>query len=853
MPNVHTAWICRVCGYVHRGPEPPEVCPVCDASREEFEPLPEDEPAPGTPEPVAAGESSSAAKATRIVVIGAGSAGMAAVEALRKTSPTAEIVLISQEPELPYYRLNLTRYLAGEVNREDLFIHPAEWYQEQQVQLLLGTEVSALHLAEHAVQLNDGRRLPFDKLLLAAGANPFIPPIPGADRRGVTSLRTVQDADYLLEACAAGARCVCIGGGLLGLETAGALARRGAQVTLLEGHGWLLPRQLNERAGQILGEHVGRIGITLWKKAKTREILGDEHVRGVLLEDGSTVPADLVVIATGIRSNCSLAQRAGLEVKQGVLVNNQLITSHPDVLAAGDVAEHNGVVYGLWTASQAQGAIAGRNLAGAGAEFTGLPRSSTLKVLGLDLFSIGQIMPTDAGGQVVEEERDGRYYRFVFQEGRLVGAILLGDTQVMAVAKKAVEEKRDCASVLRAGSTATSVMGYLGGAGSAPARPRVASRASGSAEPTGKPVAAAGKKRYRCPVCGYVYDEQGAGEPWNALADDWCCPGCGAAKATFEPEDTEGGGPSPPASGKLGRAHRLFGCVFLVLYVLLMWEMVPRLWTYQIELPARTVMHLSLGIAIGVMLLLKISIVRFFKRLDAALVPGLGTSLLISSFVLIGIAVPPAFREALATSRLFTDENRRRVETLLVQAGLDQPASVRLASPALLRAGQQVLRQQCIECHDLRTVIARPRTPDGWRQTVRRMADLTSYLAPISEDQQWQVTAYLVALSPQLQQSAQRQRDQAQRREGAKHAAQSLAAKPAEAAPYDAAQAKQLFETKCSECHATDEVDKKPPDSEDAARDLVKRMVEEGLTADEKELGQIVRHLIETYVKKAAL
>jgi len=148
-------------------------------------------------------------------------------------------------------------------------------------------------------------------------------------------------------------------------------------------------------------------------------------------------------------------------------------------------------------------------------------------------------------------------------------------------------------------------------------------------------------------------------------------------------------------------------------------------------------------------------------------------------------------------------------------------------------------------------VIARPRTPDGWRQTVRRMADLTSSLTPISEDQQWQVTAYLVALSPQLQQSAQRLRDQAQRREGAQQAAESLTAEPAQAAPYDAALAKRLFETKCSECHATDEVDQAPPDSENAARDLVTRMVEEGMTADEEELAQIVRYLTDTYVKKS--
>ena len=328
---------------------------------------------------------------------------------------------------------------------------------------MLGEEVGSLDPQHHVVELRDGKRLPFDKLLLAAGANPFIPPIPGSDREGVTSLRTVQDADYLLGACEAGARCVCIGGGILGLETAGALAARGAKVTLLEGHGWLLPRQLNQRAGEILGDHVSRIGITLRNKAVTREILGNGRVHGVLLEDGSTIPADLVVIATGIRANSSLAQQAGLEIKHGVVVNDRLTTSHPDVLAAGDVAEHKGVVYGLWIASQAQGTIAGRNLAGACAEFSGLPRSNTLKVLGLDLFSIGQIMPEDASFQVIDQEKDGRYFRFVFHENRLVGAILLGDMSLMSATKKAIEEKQDCSSLLHRSPTVEAVIEYFGG------------------------------------------------------------------------------------------------------------------------------------------------------------------------------------------------------------------------------------------------------------------------------------------------------------------------------------------------------------------------------------------------------
>jgi nitrite reductase (NADH) large subunit len=792
-------------------------------------------------------------KGARVVVIGAGIAGLAAVESLRNAAPATEVVLISQEDELPYYRLNLTRYLAGEVTRQSLPIHPAAWYEQQRIELLLGTEVTGLNLQDRTVDIRDGRSVTFGKLLLAAGANPFVPPIPGANRAGVTSLRTIQDADHVLEACAAGARCVCIGGGVLGLETAGALARRGAHVTLLEGHGWLLPRQLNERAGEILGEQVRRIGITLRHKAVTREILGEQRVRGVLLEDGSTIPAELVVIATGIRANSSLARAAGLEVKQGVVVDDGLVTSHPDVLAAGDVAEHRGVVYGLWTASQAQGTIAGRNLAGAGAEFGGLPRASTLKVLGLDLFSIGQFLPADDSFQVFDQETDGRYLRFVFHENRLVGAILLGDAQLMAATKQAVEDRRDCSGLLRTGATAQAVIEYLGGTPAAGTQRRTACSAPGvpSASRAAGSRAEAVTAAYRCLVCGYVYDVRKAGARWSDLPADWVCPDCGAPKSSFAPLDGKQAEPDQAARGKIVTAHRICGYVFLAIFLLLMWQMVPRLWAYQIEFPARTAVHMSLGMAIGVILLLKIAIVRFFRRLDAALVPTLGTSLLVASFVLIGIAVPSAFREAVATSRLFDEENCHRVATLLAQAGLDQSASTALASPESLRAGQQVLRQQCVECHDLRTVLARPRTPDAWRQTVRRMAERTTLMAPLTESQQWQVTAYLVALSPQLQQSVHQMRDQQERRHEAQQAAAALTATSQEPSAYDAAQARRLFETKCSECHATSAVDKKPPDSEDAARAMVQQMVQEGLTASEDELAQLVRYLTETYVKKA--
>ena len=361
--------------------------------------------------------------------------------------------------------------------------------------------------------------------------------------------------------------------------------------------------------------------------------------------------------------------------------------------------------------------------------------------------------------------------------------------------------------------------------------------------------------RYRCSVCGYVHDESKEGASWSSLPDSWTCPVCGATKGQFESEPNDfptRDSPPPKPAGPKRRAiaaHRVFGYIFLAIYVLLMWQMVPRLWAYQIEFPARTVVHISLGMAIGVVLVLKIAIVRFFQRLEQSLVPMLGTMLLVGSVVLIGISIPTAFRETLAAGKSFAAENQERVRELLAQTGLEKAECTRFASAESLRAGQRVLRDKCIDCHDLRTVLAKPRTPENWRQTVRRMADRTTMFNPLKEDEQWQVTAYLIALSPQLQMSARQMRDAGERRETAQKAAQAVVRDEAETAAYDPFLAQQLFEFKCSQCHETRLVADAPPASEQEARNLVASMVDEGLEATEGELAQIVRYLTEFHTK----
>ncbi|MBI1807893.1 MAG: hypothetical protein HYR76_12680 [Ignavibacteria bacterium] len=312
---------------------------------------------------------------------------------------------------------------------------------------------------------------------------------------------------------------------------------------------------------------------------------------------------------------------------------------------------------------------------------------------------------------------------------------------------------------------------------------------------------------------------------------------------------------APP---RLMLLHRTIGYLYAAIYLYMMSQMIPRLWTYEVELPARTVAHLVLGMAIGVILIAKVAIVRFFKHLESTLVPFLGTGLMICTFLLIGLSVPFALKEIYLHKNAvggtaFSQENIERVKTLLPKAGFPPEAPLNnLTTVRSLKEGRDILLSKCVQCHDLRTVLIKPRTPDTWVQTVSRMGE-RSVFNPISEEEQWQVATYLIAISPDLQKTFKQKRQQDIETLKSKTAADALVnpemLELAAMKSFDLPAARQTFESTCTQCHGLKNVERTPPTTVKEAGELVARMVSNGLRASGQDLEQVVFYLAKTYVK----
>lgn len=378
----------------------------------------------------------------KVTIIGGGIAGLTAAETIRKSNREVKISVITDEEYYPYSRIKLSKYINTEINFEDLYIHKQNWYEDMNINIITSRSVEKINSSGKEVTLDNGDVINYDKLIIASGGYNFIPPFPNVGLKGVFSVRSIHDImqiqEYITENQVK--RVGIIGGGLLGIEAAWGLKSSGDfNISIIETAPRLLPRQLDEEGSLILEKLINDNGITVYKGDGVKEISGIDLVNGIELNSGTKVEADLVIVSTGIRSNLSLAKDIDIPVNRGIVVDKYMKTNNEYIFAAGDCAEYNGMVYGIWPVAMEQGKIAGLNAIGVGEEYKEIVPSNMLQVMGINVFSTGDI---SEGNRVIKYD-NGLYTKLFIKDNSICGAILIGDTKKGFTLKKLIEEKRD--------------------------------------------------------------------------------------------------------------------------------------------------------------------------------------------------------------------------------------------------------------------------------------------------------------------------------------------------------------------------------------------------------------------------
>src|SRR5580704_14809984 len=375
-------------------------------------------------------QSMSSRRRAQLVVVGNGMAGMRAVEELLSRAPDRyDTTVVGAEVHTNYNRILLSSVLAGDKTLDEIVINPRSWYDEHGIRLIAGNRATAVDRSGRKVTLADGSVIPYDKLLLATGSRPLAPPIPGLGLPNVRAFRDIADVEAMIGATKTARRAVVIGGGLLGLEAAWGLKRRGMSVALVHLMPTLMERQLDVAAATLLHRDLDARGIAFFTNSQTEAILGSGRAEAVLLADGRRIPADFVVLAVGVRPNIDLARTADLDANRGILVGDDMATSDPDIYAVGECIEHNGQVFGLVAPIWDQAKVCGARLAGdTAAVYVPPPVFTSLKITGIDVFSAGTLAAADAADEEItlHDARRGLYKKVILRDDRIVGSVLYG-------------------------------------------------------------------------------------------------------------------------------------------------------------------------------------------------------------------------------------------------------------------------------------------------------------------------------------------------------------------------------------------------------------------------------------------
>jgi len=389
--------------------------------------------------------------ATRYVIIGGGIAGTTAAATIRSLDAEGSITILTDERRPLYARIRLPELLSGAVDAEKLILRKASWYEREGIELRTGEPAVDIDPRARAVVTGKGEQVPYDRLLLAMGCSAYVPPIAGSARPGVFTLRKMDDALAIKDRLRFGDhRVAIVGGGVLGLEVGHNLIRAGNRVEAVEALDRLLPKQTDPEASRMFQGQLESMGFHFQLAGRCKEVVGGEGgIEALVLEDGRTLECDTVIVSAGVRPNTALCERLGLRVERGVVVDDRLATSAPDVYAAGDVISHRGVSYGIWPPAERQGEVAGTNMSGGTATYEGSVISNTLKVVGVDLFAAGDIDPSGTRNSLIARD-PGRhvYKKLVLEGGRIVGAILYGDVRDQKRVLRAIETRQDLGAVM---------------------------------------------------------------------------------------------------------------------------------------------------------------------------------------------------------------------------------------------------------------------------------------------------------------------------------------------------------------------------------------------------------------------
>ena len=428
---------CLVCGEIFDSSI--EVCPVCGVGKENFVSVEVEE--------------NTFRNDTKncYVILGNGIAGLQAAAAIRERDKTGDIVMISEEPYRTYNRPMLTKSIMAELDEEQIAVQDASWYEENHIQLVLGKEVTEIQPETHTVILEDGSQFLYTKLIYAAGARCFVPPINGAGKKGVVAIRGLKDVKEIETMLPSVKHVIVIGGGVLGLEAAWELKKSKCDVTVLEAAPMLMGRQLDEPAAELLKKIAKEQGIDIHTGVQVMEFTGEDRVSSVLLDDGREFPAELVIISAGVRANTAVIEKSGVKTEKAVVVNERMETSAADIYACGDCAEFEGINYAIWPEASEQGRIAGANASGDELVYQEVSSGLSFHGMKTALFAAG-----DNGKnpnliyKTVEFKDMGKkhYQKLYFLNNRLCGVILIGDVSRMAELTEALEKRASYKEVL---------------------------------------------------------------------------------------------------------------------------------------------------------------------------------------------------------------------------------------------------------------------------------------------------------------------------------------------------------------------------------------------------------------------